>query len=111
MFDQALGVALLKLVKNGQMRLGGFSLSLLLSLARIRRFEESTIACVVGLVRGAMQLRARCNIYLSIYLSIYRLGGFSLSLLLSLTRIRRFEESTIACVVGLVRGATQLRAR
>jgi hypothetical protein len=56
--DQPLGTALLKMVKGGHMPLGGFSLSLLLSLARIRRFEEATVACVVGLIRSAMQLRA-----------------------------------------------------
>lgn len=56
--DQPLGTALLKMVKSGHMQLGGFSLSLFLSLARIRRFEEATVACVVSLIRNAMQLRA-----------------------------------------------------
>lgn len=38
----------------------GFSLSLLLSLARLRRFEEPTISCIVGLIKAEMGLRARC---------------------------------------------------
>ena len=58
--DQALGAAIVKLVKEGQMALGGFSLALLLVLSRIPRFEEPVISCVVGAFQHTLQMREWC---------------------------------------------------
>ena len=58
--DQALGAAIVKLVKEGEMALGGFSLALLLVLSRIPRFEEPVISCVVGAFQHALQMREWC---------------------------------------------------
>ena len=58
--DQALGTAILKLVKAGEMPLGGFSLSLLLVLSRIPHFEDAVIACIVSAFQQALQMREWC---------------------------------------------------
>ena len=48
--DAALGAAMLKLAKNGGISLTPFSLPMLLSVARIPRFDAPVAACVVGAV-------------------------------------------------------------
>lgn len=59
--DQALGSAVLKLVKSGEMPLGGFSLALLLVLSRISRFEETAIACIVDSFQHDLRVREWCS--------------------------------------------------
>ena len=56
--DQALGEAILSLLKTGQMPLGAFSLPLLLSIARVQRFEAQAIACVKEAIKGALTRRS-----------------------------------------------------
>ena len=56
--DQGLGEAILSLLKTGQMPLGAFSLPLLLSIARVQRFEAQAIACVKEAIKGALTRRS-----------------------------------------------------
>jgi len=56
--DQALGDAILTMLRTGQMPLGNFSLPLLLSMARIQRFEQPAIACVKAAIKSSLTRRS-----------------------------------------------------
>ena len=56
--DQVLGDAILTMLRTGQMPLGNFSLPLLLSMARIQRFEQAAIACVKAAIKSSLTRRS-----------------------------------------------------